>query len=115
MRKNIVIVLLVLIAYIINQNIKNTISLPFVGSFCRCYLNDLMCGIAFPAYCNILLKTKNKALDKLWMIILLMMICGIIWETIPALAFDHGVSDVFDIISYMTGGFIYYLIIRFSK
>ena len=115
MKTDISIIIVVAILYLINQSVKNSIDIAIVGTFFRCYYNDLICGIAFPAYCNLLLGIKNKSLNKLWKIVLLLLICGIVWETVPVILFDHGVSDIFDIFYYIAGGMLYYINRKFQK
>ena len=110
MNDDLSVIAVVSLLYLTNQSVKNNIDIEIIGSFLRCYFNDLICGIAFPAYCNLLLRTKNKSLEKLWKIVLLLVICGTVWETIPVIVFNHGVSDIFDIICYIVGGILYYII-----
>lgn len=110
MKSDLSVIEVVAVLYLINQSVKNNVNVEFIGSFLRCYFNDIICGIAFPAYCDLLLRTKNKSLDKLWKIVLLLFICGIAWEIVPVIFFNHGVSDVFDIVCYIVGGMLYYFI-----
>lgn len=115
MKTDALIIIAVAILYLINQSVKSSTDIEIVGTFLRCYYNDLICGIAFPAYCNLLLRTNNRSLDKLWKIVLLLLICGIVWETVPVVLFDHGVSDIFDIFYYIAGGMFYYIIQKIRK
>lgn len=76
-----------------------------------CYFNDGIGGITFIALSNIFLSNVDKALYKLWQISIFLFGCGIFWEYITPLYRKDTVSDPRDIIAYMIGGLIYWVII----
>lgn len=112
MKINLYIILLVSCLYMINQVLKNSIDIFFLGMFFRSYYNDILCGVAFPAYCNCLLKRIGRTINYFWQIIISMFFCGLVWEIIPPVFLKFGVSDIIDIICYEAGGIIYWLIYR---
>ena len=114
-RKNVFLILVTIILYIINQSIKNKISIHGIKWFMTCYFNDIIGGITFMAYCGLVFEHYHRRMTKLWQIVLLMASCGFFWEYITPLYRSNTVSDIFDIIAYMGGGFLYWLIIRKSE
>lgn len=95
-----------------NQIVKNNISIDAVRWFMTCYFNDTIGGITFVAYCNVVFNFYDKELLKLWQIELLMFSCGVFWEYLTPLFRENTVSDIWDILAYMIGGFIYWAIAR---
>lgn len=117
MKKDIKIIFITLILYFINQMIKDDIPFGYLKYFMVCYFNDLIGGITFMAYCGIIFRMGKKQLEKLWQILFLMFLCGIFWEYITPLFRHDTISDIYDIIAYMLGGFIYWCItnVKFRK
>lgn len=110
-RKNIYLIAITLALYLINQFIKMRISIEPIRWFLSCYFNDTIGGITFMAYCGIVLEVFHRKMMKLWQILLLMACCGFFWEYITPL-YRNTISDPWDILAYVCGGFIYWLIIR---
>lgn len=111
-RKNVFLILVTIILYIINQSIKNKISIYGIKWFMTCYFNDIIGGITFMAYCGLVFEHYHRRMTKLWQIVLLMASCGFFWEYITPLFRPNTISDPWDILAYVCGGFIYWLIIR---
>ena len=110
-RKNIGLIAITLALYLINQFIKTRITIKPIKWFLSCYFNDTIGGITFMAYCGIMLEVFHRKMMKLWQILLLMACCGFFWEYITPL-YRNTISDPWDILAYVCGGFIYWLIIR---
>ncbi len=111
MKKNLLIMLFILFFYILNQIVKNTVDIPILSIFCRNYLNDILCGIVFPAYVNTcLLMNHRKAIQRMSKIIMMMTSCGVFWEFIAPTVLHYGTTDILDLVAYNIGGIIYYLI-----
>ena len=96
--------------YLTNQYIKNKISIKVIKYFMCCYFNDIIGGITFTAYCNLVFIFHNKKINKLWHYELLLLFAGLYWEYLTPLFRKDTVSDIWDIVAYMTGGIIYWLI-----
>ena len=113
MRKNCFIILSISFCYILNQAVKNTVDIPILSDFCRNYLNDILCGIVFPAYVSVcLVLSHRKPLIKWTHILITMTLCGIFWEYVSPALLHVGTSDILDIAAYLLGGTIYYCIRR---
>lgn len=84
-RKNVFLILVTIILYIINQSIKNKISIHGIKWFMTCYFNDIIGGITFMAYCGLVFEHYHRRMTKLWQIVLLMASCGFFWEYITPL------------------------------
>lgn len=76
-----------------------------------CYFNDTIGGITFMAYCGLIFEHYYRRMLELWQILLLMACCGFFWEYITPL-YRNTISDPWDILAYVCGGFIYWLITR---
>lgn len=98
--------------YLTNQVFKYNYSNVYVNWFMTCYFNDIVGSIAFIAYCNILFEYKLYNHLKLNQIIVLLFFCGLFWEYIAPIFISYSVSDPFDIIAYMLGGCIYWLLMK---
>jgi len=79
------------------------------------YFNDIIGGMTFTAYTNIILSFRNITISKLWQIELLMLFCGIFWEFITPFYRVDTISDIWDIFAYMLGGLLYWIVIRKNK
>lgn len=77
-----------------------------------CYFNDTVGGITFIAYCNLVFSFYCRKMIKLWQIELLMFFCGVFWEYLTPVFRKDTVTDVRDILAYMSGGFIYWVIMK---
>ena len=111
-KKNLILIFITIILYNINQCIKGKISISEIKWFLSCYFNDTIGGITFIAYCNLVFEHFHRKITKLWQILLLMTGCGFFWEYITPLFRTNTISDVWDIVAYVCGGFIYWLIMR---
>ena len=113
---NISLMFLVLFLYILN----NYILIPFINYdpiklFLSSYFDDLISTICFMAYVNFILSFQNKIIIKLKDIIIFCFILGIIWEYITPMYKADSVSDILDIVCYIFGGTIYYIIYNKNK
>ena len=99
----------------INQKFKNQISSEGIRWFMSSYFNDIIGSMTFMSYCNIVFSFRKTMVSKLWQIELLMFSCGIFWEFITPLYRIDTVTDVWDILAYIIGGVLYWIIIRKEK
>ena len=109
-RHNFIIVTITLVLYAVNQLIKTKISIKFLRWFMSCYVNDFIGSITFIAYCNVILSFCNKEMTTLWQILLIIFSAGLFWEYVTPLFRKNTVSDIGDIVAYMIGGIVYWLI-----
>ena len=114
-KKNLVIILITVLLYLLNQQFKEQISNKTLKWFMSCYFNDIIGSMTFMAYSNIVFSFRKIMMSKLWQIELLMFSCGIFWELITPLYRADTVADIWDIFAYMTGGILYWLLIRKGK
>ncbi len=111
-RYNIRIIIITLILYLINRSIKNQIPFEALRWFMCCYFNDLVGAVMFSSYCSLIIYLYCKIVLKLWQTELIMLFSGLFWEYITPFFRSDTVSDVLDVMAYMLGGFIYWLIMR---
>lgn len=116
MKKELKIIIICMIIYTANRLLKNYIDVPILGYICKCHLNDLLGGIVFCAYVNvILIKSNKKTLTKYWELFIMIFSVGIIWEYVFPLILSYSVSDPFDVIFYILGATVYYFINLVNK
>lgn len=111
-KTNIVVILITLALYCINQCTKQTISNDLLSKFMCGYFNDTIGSITFIAYVNIVLESKQLCINKLWQIILLMSGCAFFWEVITPLFRKNTTSDFWDVVAYISGGILYWLLFK---
>ena len=114
-KKNLLVILITVLLYLLNQQFKGQISNESIKWFMSCYFNDIIGGMTFIAYSNIIFSFRKIIIAKLWHIELLMFSCGIFWELITPIYRTDTVSDVWDILAYMIGGLLYSFLIRNEK
>ena len=72
------------------------------------YFNDILAGIFFLAYTNLLLCPAKKRLNGFFSNLLYILCWGLAWEyVIPDFLPVNATSDIWDVAAYLTGGTIY--------
>ena len=110
MKKDIIIMIVSILLYVLNNMFKSTYNNDHIYWFMNCYFNDIVGSIAFIAYCNILLSTQGLKLNKLYIIIIVLLCCGCVWEFLAPLIRSDPYCDLWDFIAYVSGGIMYYYI-----
>jgi len=103
---------LCIILYIVNNYL---IKFYYHSFFTGNYHNDILAGIILLCYSNILFSfysKKDLVLRKLYLISLFLLAAGLFWEYVTPLYKPDAVSDAGDIAAYLTGGVIYYFIVK---
>lgn len=76
-RKNIILILITLVIYAINQNVKMSIANDAIRWFMTCYFNDMIGGITFTAYCCIFVELYKGSIIKLYQIEGILFLSGV--------------------------------------
>jgi hypothetical protein len=104
-----------LVVYVLNQTIlKPNIQITFLHN----HLNDVAAGVLLISYINVLsiiTKQNRFTLLKLQYILIILTLAGLFWEYITPLYLSKSVADPKDVIAYILGGLIYWLVVRISK
>ena len=79
------------------------------------YFNDLICPLFFFSYANMLLITVGKEIARLWVICLVSLCTSCVWEFVAPLMKPSSTTDPLDIFCYITGGVVYWAILRYIK
>lgn len=111
-KENIVVIFITLLLYIVNQLVKTKIDHDLIRYVCVCYYNDIIGSVTFIAYCNVVLSFRKRAFDTLFKIEIVLFIAGLFWEYITPLFRSNTTTDIWDIVAYLIGGFIYWLIYK---
>ena len=109
---NIIIALLTVLMYFINNLYLKENSLGIINYLSICYINDFLCPIFLFSYSNILLYFIHIKLVALFPILAICAISSIIWEFCAPLIKPSSVTDLYDILSYLIGALFYYAIIN---
>ena len=113
LNNNIKLGLIVFIIYVFNRFILKSLDLLFISYFLKNHFNDFLGGILFCCYVNALLfYNKKKLITNFFLLFSFMLIVSIIWEYIFPLFLKYSTSDMLDIIAYMCGTFLYYLLLN---
>ncbi len=87
----------------------------FIGYILKCHFNDFLGGICINAYIDFIILNSKYYLRykffKLYQIMLISLVCGLLWEYIFPLFWEHGTSDYLDVFAYLIGGIVYWCII----
>lgn len=80
----------------------------------NCHLNDLLGGIAFMGYVNVLfdLIKPSMRIRRLGTTLIFMVLCGLFWEFVGPLFVANSVGDPLDIVAYALGALIYWTGLR---
>ena len=86
----------------------------FLGEMLSSHGNDLLGGVAFLAYVNLLISLVKPEfrLKRLASMLAFIFLCGLFWEYAAPLFVANSVSDPLDLATYMIGAFVYWLIFR---
>lgn len=79
------------------------------------HLNDVLAGILLLCYINALSIISNQPkliVTRLRTIALLTLASGLFWEYITPLYLSKSVSDPLDVIAYMVGGVLYWILTK---
>ena len=79
------------------------------------YFNDILAGIILIAFTNLMFELKNISIKKIVHIEMYLLAVGIFWEYITPLYKTSSISDPFDILAYMFGGIVYWIIFKLNK
>ena len=101
-----------LLVYLLNRFLlKHALTdIPVVSYILKCHLNDYLGGIAFICYVNLILlnsKYADREIKTYVIAVPVAFMCGLLWEYVFPLVYSRGVSDVFDVLSYVLGGITY--------
>lgn len=102
------------LVYCVNREFLMKIFKGVMGYFVKCYLNDLTAPIFVLAVSSIILKWEGYELKKLWLIILIGLFAGLVWEFIIPLIKTSSVTDPYDLFCYFIGTLVYYGIKKFA-
>ena len=109
-KKNVTIILITLLLYFFNQMMKSNYSNVYIYWFMNCYFNDMIGGMTFMSYVNIWFEIYKRPTKSLLVIEVILFICGLYWEIITPMYRADTVGDCWDIVAYMAGGILYWVI-----
>ena len=111
---NILIGIASFLLYLIN---KYYLRMVFYYPFFRFYFNDVLAGIVILAYSNIVISLSNVKFNlySLKNIIVFNLVIGLFWEYVTPLYYSKSTGDPLDVVAYVVGGIVYYLIIKISN
>ncbi|NLM45185.1 MAG: hypothetical protein GX200_00080 [Firmicutes bacterium] len=93
--------------------LKRLINHPFL----HFYFHDLLAPLLLLSYSNMLLAWFNfrgRRIRSLPAILLLVLAAGLFWEYVTPLYLPHSTSDPLDLLAYLAGGMLYWLLVSFS-
>ena len=106
-----VVILVVIALYSLNRFVLKLYVQGWIGYFLRCHFNDFLCGILFIAYSNVFINTRGKMITKPPHILALCFSAGLVWEFIVPLVKRNSTADWLDVLFYMLGGLVYWLLV----
>lgn len=101
---NLVILILALVLYLLNNHIMHEINWFFMF-----YFNDFLAIVVLLSFLNVIYPYK---LTNLWLIILVTLLASFVWEYLALFIKSGSVFDLMDIFSYF-GSMVIYLILLY--
>ncbi len=100
------------VLYCFNRFFLKSHTSGWINYLLRCHFNDFLCGALFTAYSNVFLQTRKVMLNKLPHILAYCFCAGLVWEFVAPFIRKYSTPDWIDILCYMLGGFVYWLLLR---
>ena len=108
--ENFSIFIISVLLYLLNKFILLNINNFTVHYFFSSYFDDLLAPLLLFSYINLLLSIYNKKLYSLKYLIISMLLVSFVWEYIIVFIKHTSVSDPIDVIFYVLGTVIYWII-----
>ena len=102
------------LVYLVNQVVLKKLKIHILSIFFNYYFNDLLAPILLITYSNFLLSFQNKEIKGIGVFIFIG-VCAIGWEFITPIFIKTSVSDLWDIVMYLSGASIYIILKKFLK
>lgn len=107
--------MITIVLYFMNQMVFKKCLTGAVGYFCNCFFNDLICQLFFLSYVQIFLIWAEREIKSYIGFLTVGMSAGLIWEFFAPLINTKAVTDIYDLICYLVGVHIYYVITIIEK
>jgi hypothetical protein len=114
-RSDAVIVSICLILFLVNTIVvkPHLATSGLIPLIVRGYLNDVLAGLAFAAYTNILFGLVKPVyrMRRLRVIAPYILCCGLFWELAAPLFIKPSTADLLDVVAYVVGALAYWSIL----
>lgn len=110
--ENFSILLISILLHILNVFLFSNINYSIVNYFFTCFFDDLLAPLILFSYINIVLSFYNKKLYSLKNLIIFILLVSLVWEYLIVFIKPTSVSDPFDILFYICGTLIYWIIYK---
>ena len=108
--ENFLIFIISVLLYLLNRFSFLNINNSTLNYFFSCYFDDLLAPLLLFSYINILLSFYNKKIYSLKYLIIFILLVSIVWEYLICFIKPTSVSDPIDILFYILGTLIYWVI-----
>lgn len=108
--ENFFIFIISVVLHVLNVFIFSNINNSTLNYFFSCYFDDLLAPLLLFSYINILLSFYNKKIYSLKYLIIFILLVSIVWEYLIGFIKPNSVSDPIDILAYVLGTLIYWII-----
>ncbi len=116
LNKNVKFGIIALILYVFNRFFVKNLDLPIIGYLLKNHFNDFLGGFIFCCYVNaILYLSHKKMINDFGPLIIFMFLVSICWEFVFPLFLNYSTSDWFDVLAYMLGTILYYILLKKSN
>lgn len=105
---NLVIMFVVSFLYFFNNFFIKSHTDGLARLFFVCFFNDILCPIVITAFINFIAVAFGKELKRFALMMFLVFLVGVIWESFAHLIMPRAVKDPLDMLCYMFGGLIYW-------
>jgi len=97
-----------LFLYFLNQTFFKNIDIKLVHDLFNFYFNDLLAMPLFLSYLNFLLSFIKKKVISLKYLLIITVFCAFVGEYVAIFTRPNSVADIWDVVCYFIGTFIYW-------
>jgi hypothetical protein len=109
---NLVLIVIVLCLYFLNNNLLKFLTNGLVQYFMICHFNDFICPLFFLAYSNLLLITVRREISQFKWLMLFGFCSGLVWEFFAPVIKPSTTTDIMDLLFYTLGTALYWCIVQ---
>lgn len=96
--------------HLMNKYVFLNINNSTIHYFFSCFFDDLLAPLLLFSYINLLLSIYGKKIYTLKFLIVFILIVSVVWEYLIVYIKPTSVSDPLDVLFYVTGTIIYWII-----
>ncbi|MCL2688133.1 MAG: hypothetical protein FWE58_06315 [Methanobrevibacter sp.] len=111
-RLNIYLIIITIFLALINILFLKNLELGILTIIFNDHFNDFLASVLILAYINICLSFIDYELKSFYVLIVVILLISFVWEYVAIFIKPYSVFDYLDIIAYLIGAIVYWMIIN---